>query len=64
MEDFFLRPSTLTAGNFEALQSTDPIFIVLIDLNYFEKYAKNQEASCNFRLGFALSNRPHLYRAY
>ena len=34
------------------------------DLNLFKKYTKNQEASYNSRLGFALSNRPHLHRAY
>ena len=27
-------------------------------------YNKNQEASYNFRLGFALSKRSHLHRAY
>ena len=27
-------------------------------------YTKYQEASYNFRLGFALSNGPHLHRAY
>ena len=30
----------------------------------FNKYTKNQEASNNFRIGFALSKRPHLHRAY
>ena len=30
-----------------------------------KKYAKNQEASYDFRLGFALPKRPlHLHRAY
>ena len=36
MADFFLRPSTLKAGNFEALQSTDPLLSVLKDLNLFK----------------------------
>ena len=27
-------------------------------------YTENQEASNNFRLGFALSNSPHLHRDY
>ena len=34
------------------------------DVNLLNKCLKNQEASYNFRLGFALSNRPHLHRAY
>ena len=59
MADFFLSPPTLEPSNFDALQSTDPIFTVLKDLN-----PKIQEASYNFGFGFALSNRPHLHRAY
>ena len=43
---------------------TDLIFTVFKDLNLLKKYIKNQEASYDFRLGFALSNRPHLHRAY
>ena len=39
-------------------------FSSLKDLNLLKKYTKNQEASYNLRLGFALSNRPHLHRAY
>ena len=42
----------------------DLILTVLKDLNLLKNYTKNQEASYNFRLGFALSNRPHLHRAY
>ncbi len=38
----------------------DPKLRVLEDLSHF----KNQEASNNFRLGFALSKRPHLHMAY
>ena len=57
--DFFLRPPTLTASNFEALWSIDLKFLALKDLNPLQKYNKNQEASYNFWLGFALSNRPH-----
>ena len=34
------------------------------DLNLLKRYIKYQETSYNFRLGFALSNRPHLHRAY
>ena len=30
----------------------------------FKKYNKNQEASYNFKLGFALSNRPHFNSVY
>ena len=40
------------------------IFTALKDLNLLKKYTKNQEDSYNFRLGFALSNGPHLHRAY
>ena len=32
--------------------------------NLFKKYTKNQEASYNFRLDFALSNRPHYNSVY
>ena len=62
--DFFLRPPTLTAGNFEALWPTDPKFLALKDLNLLKEYIKYQETSYNSRLGFAQSNRPHLHRAY
>ena len=62
--DFFLRPPTLKAGNFEALLCTDPIFTALKVLNPLKKYNKNQEASYNFKLGFALSNRPHFNSVY
>ena len=34
------------------------------DLNRFKKYTKNQEASYNFKLGFALSIRPHFNSVY
>ena len=62
--DFFFRPPTLTAGNFEALWSTEPKSLALKDLNLYKRYIKHQETSYNFRLGFALSNRFHLHRAY
>ena len=62
--DFFLRPPTLKAGNFEALLCTDPIFTALKVLNLFKKYTKYQETSYNFSLGFVLSNRPHFNSAY
>ena len=64
MADFFLRPPALTASYFKALKSTDPLFTVTKDLNFLKKYTKNQEASYNFTLGYALSNRPHLHKAY
>ena len=57
--DFFLRPPNLKAGNFKALLCTDPMFTALKVLNPLKKYNKNQEASYNSELGFALSNRPH-----
>ena len=62
--DFILRPPTWTASNFKSLWSTDSIFTVLKDLNLLKKYIKNQEAHYNFRLGFALSNRPYFNSAY
>ena len=40
MADFFLRPPTLTASNFDALWPTDPIFTVLKDLNPLKMYFK------------------------
>ena len=33
MADFFLRPPILTASNFKALQSIDPIFTEIKDLS-------------------------------
>ena len=45
-------------------ESTDPIFVAMIGLNLLRKRSKNKEASNNFRVGFALSKRPHLHRAY
>ena len=64
MADFFLRPPTLKAGNFEALLSIDTIFTILKVLNPLKRYFKNQEASYNFKLGFALSNRPYFNNVY
>ena len=64
MADFFLRPPTLAAGNFEAPWPNDLKFSALKDLNLLKKYNKYQETSDNFRLGFALSSGPHLHRAY
>ena len=54
----------MTAVNFEAIWPKDSKFLALKDLNLSKKYTKNQEDSYNFRLGFALSNRPYLHRAY
>ena len=64
MADFFMRPPTLKAGNFEALWLIDPIFTALKVLNPLKRYFKHQEASYNFKLGFALSNRPHFNSVY
>ena len=55
----FLRPPTLKASNFKVLKPTDPVFTVIKDLNLLKKQTKNQEASYNFSLSFALSNRTH-----
>ena len=41
MANFFLRPPTLTASNFNALRQTDSIFTVLKDLNILKKYSNN-----------------------
>jgi len=54
MEDFFLRPPTLKASNFAALESTDPIFIESKDLNPLKKHIKNQKASKVFEINFAI----------
>ena len=62
--DSFLRPLTLTATDFRALQSTDPILTVLKDLNPLKRYAKFKEASHNFRLGFVFSKSPHFNSTY
>jgi len=59
MADFFLRPPTLTASNFDALWPTDPIFTVFKDLNPFKRYFKYQEAGSILRVIFALSKWPH-----
>ena len=64
VDRFFLRAAILTASNFEALKPKDSLFTVSKDLNLLKKHTKNQEASYKFRLGFALSNRPHLHRVY
>ena len=58
-----MKPSTLKAGNFEALYSTDPITI-LKDLDPLKEYIENQEASNNFRLGFVCSKDPHINSSY
>ena len=60
--DFFLRPPTLTASNFNALWPTDPIFTVKKDLNLFKKCTKYQEAGSILNVNFSLSNWPHLHR--
>ena len=62
--DFFLRPQILTASNFQALWPTDPIFTALKDLNFLNKWTKNQEDDTISRVIFPLSKRPHLHRVY
>ena len=64
LADFFLRPPTLTACNFAALQPTDPKFLALKDLNLLKKHTKNQVASSILKVVFAFSKWPHLHRAY
>ena len=60
----FLRPPTLTAGNFAALWPTDPKFSAFKNLNPFKILSKVQEATIILRVTFALSKWPHLHRAY
>ena len=60
----FLRPPSLTASNFEVLQSTDPLFTVFKDLNLLKNCIKNEEASYNFRLGFVCSKDPNFNSTY
>ena len=55
---------TLTASNFEALLTTNPILTALKDLNLLKKHIKNQEANKNYKLGFALSKRPQVNSVY
>ena len=62
--DFFLRPPTLTADDFEALWPKDFKFLALKDLNLFKIVFKFQKTSIILRVGFALSKWPHLHRAY
>ena len=64
LADFFLRPPTLTAGNFAALWPTDPKFWALKDLILLKKYIKNQETSSILKVDFALSMWPHFHRVY
>ena len=55
---------SLTAGNFEALWPIDLKFSAFKELNPFSTVSKVQEAGSILKVGFALSNRPHLHRAY
>ena len=64
LADFFLRPPTLTASNFEALWPTDFRLTAIKDLNLLKKRTKNQEAGSILKVSFALSKRPHFHRAY
>ena len=62
--DFFLRPPTLTASNFAALWPTEPIFTAFKVLILFSTVSKDQKASSNLKVGFALSKWPHFHSAY
>ena len=64
MADFFVRPPTLTTGNFEAIWPKDLKISAIKDLNRLKKYVKYQEVSSILKMGFALSKWPHLHRAY
>ena len=64
MADFFVRPPTLTTGNFEAIWPKDLKISAIKDLNRLKKYAKNQEASSILKVGFALSKYPYFNSAY
>ena len=62
--DFFVRPPTLTTGNFKAIWPKDLKILAMKDPNCLKKYAKYQEGSGILKMGFALSKWPHLHRAY
>ena len=55
---------SLMGGNFEALSPTDPIIPVWNDLTHLKNIPPVQQASCGFRINFALSKQCHLHRAY
>ena len=55
MADFFVRPPTLTTGNFESVLSKDFKFSALKDLNLFKTVSQFQDADYILRVGFALS---------
>ena len=59
MVDFFVRPPTLTTGNFEALLPSDFKLLALKDLNPFRILSEFQEASNILWVDFVLSNRPY-----
>ena len=59
----FLRPLTLTAGNFAALWPTDPKFSALKDLNLFETVTKLQVVISMLEMVFSLSKWGHFDRA-
>ena len=59
--DFFLRPATLTAGNFNVIWPRDLKFLIL---KYLNPLKNDEDTNYNFRLGFALSNRPHFNSVY
>ena len=61
MADFFMRPPTLTTGNFEAVWHKDFKFWALKDLNLFKKYTKYQEASCILESTYNRKHRVHTY---
>ena len=48
------------ASNFATLQSTDPKFLALKDLYFFQTVLKFQGASKILRMVFGLSKGPHL----
>ena len=65
----WIRPGSnhsqnLMDGNFAALWLTDSKVSALKDLNPFQTVQKFQEASSILMVDFAMSNRPHLHRAY
>ena len=62
--DFLLRTPTLTASNFAALQSTHPKFLAIKDLLFFSQRIEFQGLGTILKVIFALSNSPHLHRAY
>ena len=58
MADFFVRPPTLTTGNFEAIWPKYLKFLAIKDLNCLKKYAKYEEAYSILKMGLPSQSDP------